>query len=127
MFCCCGKKNNIPVNNSTHISIKMSNHTNDCDKSYYTDKILHENLNKLVKLNIEYNIKFNKITNEINKIKLHRENKEVFELDSVRKYTPIKIYSSVLDDEINIIKKRPRGVSAPPQLITYTYDKVSYV
>jgi hypothetical protein len=99
----------------------INNSFSDCN-----DQILHEHLNKLVDLNIKYNIEFNIITNEINKIKLSRENKEVFELDVVRKYTPVKIYSSGLDEEIKIIKIRARGISAPPQLFK-NIENVSYV
>ncbi len=105
--------------NSKHNNI--NNSFSDCN-----DQILHEHLNKLVDLNIKYNIEFNIITNEINKIKLSRENKEVFELDVVRKYTPVKIYSSGLDEEIKIIKIRARGISAPPQLFQ-NIENVSYV
>ncbi len=105
--------------NSKHNNINHS--FSDCN-----DKILYENLNKLIDLNIKYNIEFNIITNEINKIKLSKENKEVFELDAVRKYTPVKIYSSGLDEDIKIIKIRARGISAPPQLFQ-NIENISYV
>lgn len=49
-------------------------------------------LDQLVKLNIKYNTEFNKITNELNKIRMLLEYKIPYELDSVRKNTPISIY-----------------------------------
>jgi protoporphyrinogen oxidase len=70
MFNCC-KRKKPPIHNDTNI---------------------HKLLNKLVELNITYNTEFNKITNEINKIKLKLENKAIYELDSVRKNTPISTY-----------------------------------
>ena len=56
------------------------------------DAILHNLLNQLVELNITYNTEFNKITNELNKIKLILQNNIIYELDLVRKNTPDSIY-----------------------------------
>ncbi len=138
MFCFCFKNTNLSTKDksssastspppspppSPSSSIETDSKNNNTSVS---DKILHEHLNRLIDLNIKYNIEFNIITNEINKIKLSRENKEVFELDAVRKYTPTKIYSSVSDEEIKTIKIRTRGISAPPQLCKNT-ENVSYV
>jgi len=124
MFCCKRQNNNLCKEDESNISTPPL--TPEINKLCNNDKILHEHLNRLIELNIKYNIEFNTITNEINKIKLSRENKEIFELDSVRKYTPIKIYSSISDEEIKIIKKRARGISAPAKLLT-NKEKVSYV
>jgi hypothetical protein len=75
------------------------------------EKQLYSLVSELVELNLNYNIKFNEITNKINKIKLLKENKDVYELDSVRKNTHINIYEQV-DNNYN----RTRGISAPPLL-----------
>ncbi len=73
MFNCCYKRNKQHINRNN-------------------DTILHTLLNQLVELNITYNTEFNKITNELNKIKLILENNVIYELDSVRKNTPVSIY-----------------------------------
>jgi hypothetical protein len=57
------------------------------------DTILRTLLDQLVELNITYNTEFNKISNELNKIKLILENNVIYELDSVRKNTHIAIYT----------------------------------
>ncbi len=56
------------------------------------DIILKTLLDQLVELNIKYNTEFNKITNELNKIKSILENNVIYELDSVRKNTPDSLY-----------------------------------
>ena len=80
MFNCCkSNKKHIPGNN---------------------DNILHTLLDQLVKLNITYNTEFNKISNELNKIKLILEQNVIYELDSVRKNTQDTIYipSKIIDN-----------------------------
>lgn len=71
------------------------------------NKKLHTLLHQLVQLNIKYNTEFNKITNEINKIKLIKEKKDLYELDSVRHNTKQTVYNLT----------RIRGFSAPPKLL----------
>ena len=115
MFCFCKKKKSI-LSDKSGCKSKSKSKTGTID----SNKILHDQLNALIELNLNYNIEFNKITNEINKIKLSKERKDVFELDNVRNYTPIKVYIP-LDEKIKLHTSiRGRGESAPPKLFVNT-------